>query len=1252
MTWFIGRTRAENCPCGTLDDRFREPVIRNDYVALIQQDIAGSETPLTDTNGDEIRVVHIDGNAAGGGDGTFENPFNSLDDVSGTQEGDILLAHADSTIGGGVTLLDDQTFVGEGGGNAFQITTTEQGVINLPETDTDSLNGVIPMLTGTAGATVTLADDNLVQNLDFTGGVNAIVSDALLGSNNPTMQMLTISNTTSDAIMLAAFDGADVDDVDNDGNVVETLNILGTVTIDDVRFTDVIGADINIDATSSADMIANDNINISNINTTRTAVGTGPFSLVVDNTNSTGTTDIVTIDNYTFNGTMGGAMSLDSNQGSVSIINSSVTGGVGPALSVTNTNGLTDQGTVSFGSGSNSAITDVAGTAVSINGTTGAVTVGANLITNTGVSGGGVSVVNNMAAVDFNGDIGAIDNTAVFISGAEASVNFAASGDITHDGTGSAVFITDAADVTTDSGDVTFSGTITNMSGSLATIIDGDDEVLFVGVVDDMGSGITINNRDANSRVSFGAQTTLATTTNNGVTLSGNDATSILDFVELDITTTSGTGIQSDGGEINITGTDSTITTTAGGQALDIVGGSSTMGLTFSSIEVSGGGTNGINLNGFDGTVTVNDGSITTNGDAVTVVDTNLALTDVDINAGAGNDAINAMFTDTTLRLLSYTSSDALTPVNANNGDFVINSSGDGAIVTITDVVNAGDVSYLSSGSGPNTLTMSDVTTSGGFDFDIGAGGTGDLTTTLTNVEASGATTIDNAGDGTLDVNMTNVQTGGSLSATAAAGANGDVMVDINNAANTTTNQFTTFDFNAEGGGEVTATISNVDSNGAATLDVTSSGSGSLTMSNVEAGGVLTANSSGGSSGALTVNVSNSGTTSNFTDVTVNDQGDGAVTATFTNVTSTSGVDFDSAGNGNASLSVSGGTYGGEVNVNATNNGTLTANVTGSTDINGGGGVVINAGNTGTFTSALTGVTAEAGATVTATNGGTATVTVSGGSYEGDINVNATNGGNLIADVIGSTDINGGGGISITAGNTGTFSTNLSGVTADAGVTINSTSTSNASMNFNGGTYGGAVDIDANNTGTFTFDMTNITATTGNNDVGFALLTGTGVTTGGIDIANSNFTTLDARAFDFDVNGGDLNFLLNNNSFNNASNTNDTTVIDIAGTSELDATIQNNTFANGNVAIGPVEFLIETSANTPTLNLLIEANTANRGGGNGNGTFEITETAGTIGVFELNDTFNNVGNRNNGTVNFDPNNIGDFDDLPAEPGLP
>ena len=70
ITWFVGRTTSKNPPCGNLLDRFREPVIRNNFIATVQETRFDAINPYTDAITDEeFFFVHVDSDAAPGGDG-------------------------------------------------------------------------------------------------------------------------------------------------------------------------------------------------------------------------------------------------------------------------------------------------------------------------------------------------------------------------------------------------------------------------------------------------------------------------------------------------------------------------------------------------------------------------------------------------------------------------------------------------------------------------------------------------------------------------------------------------------------------------------------------------------------------------------------------------------------------------------------------------------------------------------------------------------------------------------------------------------------------------------------------------------------------------------------------------------------------------------------------------------------------------------------------------------------------------------
>jgi hypothetical protein len=208
LIWFVGRTRTHFRPACGVPDRFREPVMRNDYVALAQSSIGGG-VPLTDAGGEELRIVHVDSNAAPGGDGTFENPFDMLTDVNdtGSLEGDIILVHSNSVFDGqNVILKDDQRFLGEGldaDGEPLvhTVVTFEEGTIDIPESSPGARSEPRPIINDPADDAVTLADNNEVANFDFNGGNSAIFATGLTGNAN--LHDLQVTNPAEFAISLA-----------------------------------------------------------------------------------------------------------------------------------------------------------------------------------------------------------------------------------------------------------------------------------------------------------------------------------------------------------------------------------------------------------------------------------------------------------------------------------------------------------------------------------------------------------------------------------------------------------------------------------------------------------------------------------------------------------------------------------------------------------------------------------------------------------------------------------------------------------------------------------------------------------------------------------------------------------------------------------------------------------------------------------------------------------------------------------------
>ena len=136
---------------------------------------------------------HADSNAAAGGNGTFEHPFNNLADLqTGSNPGDILYVHANSVFDGainplnqGFTLQDNQRFLGENGGLPHSVNYAVR-----PGRDAGlNVGGATPIIDNSNGNSITLANNNEVSGFNITpSGANSTTHTAstAMGSRTST----------------------------------------------------------------------------------------------------------------------------------------------------------------------------------------------------------------------------------------------------------------------------------------------------------------------------------------------------------------------------------------------------------------------------------------------------------------------------------------------------------------------------------------------------------------------------------------------------------------------------------------------------------------------------------------------------------------------------------------------------------------------------------------------------------------------------------------------------------------------------------------------------------------------------------------------------------------------------------------------------------------------------------------------------------------------------------------------------------
>ena len=1181
-TWFIGRTRRENRPTGALRDRFREPVIRNDYVALASKSVSAASDALLDVNGDPIRIVHIDSTAAAGGDGTFENPFSTLADAggSGSMEGDILLAHAGSTFAAdSVTLQDNQRLLGEGvvfdDGNALTtetnidhtVTTLDGSVVSLPETAAGAFSLAAPTITNTIETAILLADNNEVNNLVINGGAMGLIGgtfDPVAGTNgsgDQNIQNIQINNTTGNAIELTM---ARRDDPNNAGQSTLEMDI----NIDNVDLNGIGGAygvlingDAIADNGSGTDedhrglattTAVNESTTINNLTIDGgTGVGLGIHD--IDNTVAT-----VSTTGYIYDGDGAG-------QGAIELMNSSADINFDSTSSITNTGGvaiLVDGNSANNASGENDANFQYNGSLTNSAG---------NAATVQNLSGG-------LAEFTFNG--GLVD------TGAGASTGI----DVNNLTGGTVRFLTSnsANRNSINSGDDP-AISITNVTNSTASVTFEDFDI-----TTNNADAIVANNTNTDGQSFFNDITVNVTGTGRGVALDQAVGTNFTtNFNGLQVTTTSGTAVDATDANLTVAaGTDTTpntIETTAGGTALALTDVSVNAGVAFDEVNTAAGTTNAIVLNDVgDGPVSIGSntgtdgagGTLITTGNAVLLTDVDdFTIGDINIQA-PGSTAIVSNNVDT-----ADSTANSLT-INNVHTDTTTAGATVATALSVTEGASASD----------QNVTVTDS------NFSDTTGNAVEIDNTTGTVLISG-TTIDNgAGEGI-----------------ALTGTGGTVTID---SGTTISNQASTALAIDGGDGQVNfdGTITNTAANSVSILNKTGGGvSFSPTASITDTGtGVEVNMNSGGTYNLLgNFNLDTAGVDA----VTVTNNTGANITFGTLDIDTTTGQGFVASG-------------GGTIGVNAGSSITTTTGT--AVDMNG-----VTLANTGvTFDSINT--DGAANGVVLNNIDGAGSFTVNGGTITNST-ASAIAATNVTRLRVNDVTVDGAGTDAITLVNNDTnfMDVRIDNFTVTGTITdeaINADHTGSGAFDLgitNSSNIGAEASVAASGTGALDVFVSNTNFTTGENVTGFDLNISGSLTSADVSFDNVDIVTNDGVGFAFNSSGAakSVRFAMLNGSVVNNSNTASTRAFDgnIGGSTTLNATIDSNVFNNSGTGD---TFLLSSTAGGVNLDLNLNDNIAT------SGSITLDETAGTFRIVDRDNTNSN----NNSNVIFLPG-IGDFDSI-------
>ncbi|MCP5506038.1 MAG: right-handed parallel beta-helix repeat-containing protein [Chlamydiales bacterium] len=180
-----------------------QPVERNEIIPVLEKHLVFALRNPEDT-ALLLDCIFVNNLAPAGGDGSFENPFNTLQQAEAASiPFDCIYVYGDGpnyTVDGanGFSLQEGQRITG----SAIAFDLCDCGVIFPPQT----VNAPVVEQVQGGGAIFTLADQTLIQGFELIRGAdNGIVSAP--GSNNFTIQYNTISDMTNSGILIENLSG-------------------------------------------------------------------------------------------------------------------------------------------------------------------------------------------------------------------------------------------------------------------------------------------------------------------------------------------------------------------------------------------------------------------------------------------------------------------------------------------------------------------------------------------------------------------------------------------------------------------------------------------------------------------------------------------------------------------------------------------------------------------------------------------------------------------------------------------------------------------------------------------------------------------------------------------------------------------------------------------------------------------------------------------------------------------------------------
>lgn len=449
---------------------------------------------------------------------------------------------------------------------------------------------------------------------------------------------------------------------------------------------------------------------ISNVTVADIAIAMSPGSnngILFNGTS--GSINLTNVDISGATGSTSNANVLLNNTGTISFVDSSVSGFAGGY--VLNING--NAGTISFDSTSDLASSNTRGLTIQVQGPAGVVNLAGVNLTGGAASEPLIRLQSNNASsrVDFN------EGVVAAATAADSAAFLSDGGRLTITGTNSTLSSADGPALYLESVELTQNTTFTSLSSTSSN-----------------ARGISIASPVGSNDVSVSGTTTISSPTTEAIRINASAGSGFV--LQLATLNSSGgtTGIVVNNAAVGVSNNASTLTTTAGPAIVCTVG---TTNLALATLSAAGGG-NGVSFDGCAGTVTAAGGNLNS-------------------NAGAGNAVVNLVNTSGT------------SAINFTFGG-TINKSNAGAAVNIVGLTGAGGAAtFNSTVTGSNAsggVSITNTTRPVGFTtLNLGTAGARFATTPVTLAGNTGAVSLGNVsiftnGATGLDINYANASPG------------------------------------------------------------------------------------------------------------------------------------------------------------------------------------------------------------------------------------------------------------------------------------------------------------------------------------------------------------------------------------------------------------------------------------------------------------------------------------------------------------